>query len=75
MRKFHTGIFFSCEQAADMNGKPDVLTKTGSEDGGSRNQTIYVLQENLICTSLRDEVRKQTESADVGPSHRKILKT
>lgn len=36
---------------------------------------IYVLQENLICTSLRDEVRKQTESADVGPSHRKILKT
>lgn len=42
MRKFHTGIFFSCEQAADMNGKPDVLTKTGSEDGGSRNQTIYL---------------------------------
>lgn len=23
LRKFHTGIFFSCEQAADMNGKPD----------------------------------------------------
>lgn len=22
LRKFHTGIFFSCEQAADMNGKP-----------------------------------------------------
>lgn len=21
LRKFHTGIFFSCEQAADMNGK------------------------------------------------------
>lgn len=21
MRKFHTGIFFSCEQAVDMNGK------------------------------------------------------
>lgn len=33
---------------------------------------IYVLQENLICTSLRDEVRKQTESADVGPSRREI---
>lgn len=23
LRKFHAGIFFSCEQAADMNGKPD----------------------------------------------------
>ena len=52
MRKFHTGIFFSCEQAADMNGKPDDKSftlrkvvkktkKTGSEDGG-RNQTIYL---------------------------------
>lgn len=25
MRKFHTGIFFSCEQAADMNGKCQLL--------------------------------------------------
>lgn len=29
LRKFHTGIFFSCEQAADMNGKSAVL-----KDGG-----------------------------------------
>lgn len=35
---------------------------------------IYLLQENLICTSLRDEVRTQTESADVGASRRKIKK-
>lgn len=25
LRKFHTGIFFSCEQAADMNGKSAVF--------------------------------------------------
>lgn len=35
MRKFHTGIFFSCEQAADMNGKPR-CSRTGSDDGGSQ---------------------------------------
>lgn len=29
MRKFHTGIFFSCEQAADMNGKTLLVNVLG----------------------------------------------
>lgn len=46
MRKFHTGIFFSCEEAADMNGKMTLSSsalqlwgcrrsKTGRANGGS----------------------------------------
>lgn len=31
MRKFHTGIFFSCEQAADMNGKTPFDGRCGQE--------------------------------------------
>lgn len=31
MRKFHTGIFFSCEQAADMNGKNPLDDCSGRE--------------------------------------------
>lgn len=40
LKKFHTGIFFSCEQAADMNGKTVSLSasarcsETGNDDGG-----------------------------------------
>ena len=33
---------------------------------------IYSLQDNLIRTSRIDEVRKPTDCADVGPSHRKM---
>ncbi|KAF1379914.1 hypothetical protein PFLUV_G00181030 [Perca fluviatilis] len=47
LRKFHTGIFFSCEQAADMNGKCDDdpsasarRSKTGSDGGGGKNRTL-----------------------------------
>lgn len=29
MRKFHTGIFFSCEQAADMNGRTLLVISPG----------------------------------------------
>lgn len=32
LRRFHTGIFFSCEQAADMNGKSQ---PAGIEEGSS----------------------------------------
>lgn len=33
LRKFHTGIFFSCEQAADMNGKSSIRPPFLSEQG------------------------------------------
>ena len=39
MRKFHTGIFFSCEQALDMKGKMDV--RSSNADEGSCSSCRY----------------------------------
>lgn len=35
LRRFHTGIFFSCEQAADMNGKCQPCPPGGGGPGGT----------------------------------------
>lgn len=46
LRKFHTGIFFSCEQAADMNGKPRVRRRLP----GAPRQEVMMEEANQVQT-------------------------
>lgn len=42
MRKFHAGIFFSCEQAADMNGKVTMSPSASGWDVNTAKQEVFM---------------------------------